>query len=364
MRRLARVRRARLGFGHLDAQAAEIAFHVGDPRRCDRVALAGIGQAGAGRLDRFRKLAVLPREQHLFPAPELVAQLLVTARPGRLALQRAALLFDLEHDVVHAQEVLPRRIEFQFRGPPARLVLCDTGSLLDQLASIGWTRAEDHSDLPLLDDRVGLRAQPGVHQQIVHIAQPARLAVDQVLALAGTEKPPRDFNFACDRLNQFRDLDMSVTVSVAIAVPVAIAVCLVMMAVAVPVDFVTSVSRVARKCRPADGFQDPGKPQAHFGGRRGLPGIAAAEDDVLHPLAAKAPGALLAHDPRDGVRHVALAASVGADNRGHAFVEGELGPVGERFEAVNLKTFEAHEYTTRRIWSLRHLVIWSLIDPN
>src|SRR5436190_9337803 len=116
--------------------------------------------------------------------------------------------------------------------------------------------------------------------------------------------------------------------------------------VTIPVD---SFSRLAGKRRTADRFQDPREPQAHLGGRGGLPGIAAAEDDVLHPLAAQALGALFAHDPRDGVRHVALAASIRADNRGHAFVEGELGPVGERFEAVDLKTIEAHEYTTGKL---------------
>src|SRR6202011_2768927 len=71
--------------------------------------------------------------------------------------------------------------------------------------------------------------------------------------------------------------------------------------------------------------------------------VAGAEDDSFHLLAAQAFRALLAHHPRDGVGDVALAASVGADNRGHPLVEGQLGPVGKRFEAVDFKPFEAHD---------------------
>jgi len=55
----------------------------------------------------------------------------------------------------------------------------------------------------LLDDRVGLRAQPCIHEEVVDVLQAAQLAVDQVFALARTIEPPRDFDFARDRLNDF-----------------------------------------------------------------------------------------------------------------------------------------------------------------
>src|SRR5262249_40523826 len=82
--------------------------------------------------------------------------------------------------------------------------------------------------------------------------------------------------------------------------------------------------------------------EADFGSRARLACVAAAENDVLHLVAAKALGALFAKYPRDGIGHVALAASVGSDNRGDALVEGELRPVGKRFEASYFKAFEAH----------------------
>src|SRR5205085_2218894 len=51
MRGLPRARRASVGFGQLDAQAAEVAFDLRDPRRGDRVALSGVSQAAPPRLD-------------------------------------------------------------------------------------------------------------------------------------------------------------------------------------------------------------------------------------------------------------------------------------------------------------------------
>src|SRR5581483_1377384 len=124
-----------------------------DPGRRERLALARLGQPRPRRLDRPRELPVLARAQHLLPPPQLGAQLLVPTRPGRLALERAALLLHLEDDVVDAGQVLLGGLKLQLRGPPARPVLRDACSLLDQLAPVGGARAQDDPDLPLLDDR-------------------------------------------------------------------------------------------------------------------------------------------------------------------------------------------------------------------
>ncbi len=196
VRRLARARRARLGFDELDAQTSEVAVELGHMGRRQRLALARRGQPCARRFDRFRELPVLAREQDLFPSPQLVAQPLVAARLRRLPLQRPALLLDLEHDVVDAREVLAGGLQLELGRAAARLVLRDPGRLLEQLPAIRRPRAENHSDLALLDDGVGLGAQPRVHQQVVHVAQPAHAAVDQVLALARSVQPPRDLDLA------------------------------------------------------------------------------------------------------------------------------------------------------------------------
>ena len=68
-------------------------------------------------------------------------------------------------------------------------------------SSISWRRsvgprAENQADLALLDDGVGLGAQARVHQQLVDVAQPAGVTVDQVFALARAIQPAGDLDFA------------------------------------------------------------------------------------------------------------------------------------------------------------------------
>ena len=148
--------------------------------------------------DRFAEQPITLGELDLLPAPQLLAQAAIPPRLCRLPLERAALLLDLEDDVVDARQVLLRRLELQFRGPPPALVLRHAGRFLDQLPSIGRTGAEDLPDLALLDDRVCLDAQPCVHQQILDVAQPDGLAVDQVFALARSIQTAHHFDVAHD----------------------------------------------------------------------------------------------------------------------------------------------------------------------
>ena len=211
-------RRAAVGLGLLDAQAPEVGFDLGDAARRRGLALARLGQPRPRRLDALRQLAIAAREQHLLPAAQLLAQPLVAARLRGLPLQRAALLFDLEDDVVDARQVLLRRFELQLGGAAAGLVLRDAGGFLDQLAPIGRPRAEDHPDLALLDDGVGLGAEARVHQQLVDVPQPAHFAVDQVLALARAVQPPRDVDVAGERTRLLRGSPPSTVAMVAVTV--------------------------------------------------------------------------------------------------------------------------------------------------
>ena len=159
------------------------------------------------------------RELDLLPAAQLFAQPLVPPRARRLALQRAALLLDLEDDVVDARQVLLRGFELELGGAAARLVLGDAGRFFDQRAALGRARRQDLADLALLDDGVRLDAEARVHQQVVDVAQPADLAVDQVLALAGSVQPAADLDVARDErllVEQLVD-GPSTTVAAAIA---------------------------------------------------------------------------------------------------------------------------------------------------
>src|SRR4051812_23360832 len=281
VRGLAQLRRLCFGLDQLDAQPAEIGFDFADACRRHRFTLARFCQPRAGRLDRVGQLPVLPGKEDFLPPPQLVAQALIPLRLAGLALQGAALLLDLEDDVVDARQVLLRRLELELRGATPRLVLGHTGRFFDQLTPIGRPGAEDHADLALLDDRVVLRAEARVHQQIVNVAETADCAVDQILALARSVQPPRDLYFSRYGLNDLVDVDhvdnarrvavisvrrvVAVAVSMAVAVPSAMAVA-VDAAVGVGAGLIIVVSARIQgggsgKRRPADGLQEAAESQ-------------------------------------------------------------------------------------------------------
>ena len=85
-----------------------------------------------------------------------------------------------------------------------------------------------------------------------------------------------------------------------------------------------------------------GQLNADFGGGGGTPGVAAAENDIFHPLAAKAAGALLTQDPGDRVDNVALAASIRSHDGGDTVVERELRALGKALEPSDFEKVQAH----------------------
>ena len=283
------------------------------------------------------QLAVAAGKQHFLPSPQLLAQPLVSACLGGLPLQHAALLFDFEDDVVDAGEILLGGLELELRGAASGLVLGDPRRFLDQLPPVGRTRAEDHPDLPLLDDGVGLRAETRVHQQLMDVAQAADCAVDQVFALAGAIEAARDLDVAREGFNDLCKGGVAVAVMAMAVVTVAVVILEFGQGGHVNIGDRGFLDRPWRQGQA-------GEAEAHFGSRARFARVAAAEDDVLHLVAAQALGALLAEHPCDGVGDVALAAAVGADNRGDAFIEGKLRAIGERLKSGDLEAFEAHTY--------------------
>ena len=199
-----------------------------------------------------------------------------------------------------------RGFELQLGRTAARLVLGDAGGLFDQLAPIGRARAQDHPDLALLDDGVGLLPEARVHQQFVDVLQPARLAIDQVFTFARSKQPAGDLDLAGRR---FDELGM-----VAIAVGV------------------MSRGVLAHLLQQGWRDNDVAEAKTDFGGPGGLARIGTVEDDVFHLVAAEALGALLAEHPRQRIGHVGLTAAVGSDNGGDTTVECQLGPIREGLE--------------------------------
>src|SRR3954469_23516598 len=151
VRVLANARRLVIRFRLFDAQAAQVRLDFGNASRGRCLALARFGKAGPRALDAVREFAEAAREQYLLPAPQFLAQALVAAGLRRLPLQRAALLFDFENDVVDTGEILLGRFELEFRCPTPRLVPGNASGLFDELPTIGRPRAQDHADLALLD---------------------------------------------------------------------------------------------------------------------------------------------------------------------------------------------------------------------
>ena len=197
--------------GQLQADAREVVLELGHAGRRRALTRPRGRQTFARRFDGRRQLAVPAGEEHLLPAPQFLAQALVAARLGGLTLQRAALLLHLEHDVVDPRQVLLRRLELQLRGPSSRLVLRDAGCLLDQLTPVGRAGAEDEADLALLDDGIGLGAQAGIHQELVDVAQPDHLAVDQVLAVARAVQATSHFDVSGERAGKPVQLGVAAT---------------------------------------------------------------------------------------------------------------------------------------------------------
>ncbi len=240
-----------------------------------------------------------------------------------MTLERATLLLDLEHDVVHAGEVLLGSFELQLGGAAPGLVLRDAGGLFDQLPSIGWTRAQDLADLALLDDRIGLHTEAGIHEQVLHVPQPDGFAVDQVFAFPRSVQPPHDLDVTHhERLFFERHRGRCGQFPVAANQRMRSA------------ELTRLITRDPRR--------DARQLQPDFRRAGRFPRIAASEDHVLHAIAAQALGALFPEHPRQRVDDVALAAAVRADDRGDTIVERQLGSIWKTLEPDNFQALKPH----------------------
>ena len=114
---------------------------------------------------------------------------------GGLALERIHLARDFVEDVVDAGEVQlgifqarlgQALLGFEFRDP------C---GFFENCAAVGGTAAQNLTDASLLDQRVGLRAQAGAHEQFLDVAEAAEFTVQQIFAVAGAKQAARDHDF-------------------------------------------------------------------------------------------------------------------------------------------------------------------------
>ena len=144
--------------------------------------------------------------------------------------------------------------------------------------------------LALTDDGIALAAQAGIHEQLVHVAQAHALLVDVVFALAAAVIPAGDGDLA---LRPF----------------------------GADVLGVVEHERHLRQSPSGSRFSVPPKMTSS---------IFAPRSDLLR---------LLAHDPADRVRHVGLAAAVGADDGGDILTEVQYGFIGKALKSLNFERF-------------------------
>ena len=216
--------------------------------------------------------------------PQLIPQDEVALGLLRLRSQRLHLQLQLRDLVVDPHEVFLRALQLALGLLLAVAVLGDARRLLKDLPPVAALGGEDLVDPPLADDGVALLAHAGVQEELRHVLQPDGLAVDVVLALAAAVVAPGHGHLGL--LHGGEDVGAVVD------------------------------------------------DQRHLGEARLGPLGGTAEDDVLHLGAPEALGALLAHDPADGVRDVGLAGAVGTHDGGDVLAEVQRGLIGERFEPL------------------------------
>ena len=149
------------------------------------------GQLGSSR----RAVGEAPREgRELSPGQEHLegAQLgdEIAVAPGgvRLPLERSELTAHLPEEVAEAGEVALGRGEAALGLLLALAVLQDPGRFLEDQPAVFRAGVEHGVDLALADDDVLLPPHAGVRQEVLDVEQPARHAVDGVLAVTRAEQ--------------------------------------------------------------------------------------------------------------------------------------------------------------------------------
>ena len=229
-------------------------------------------------------------------------------------------------------EVRIGALELAFGLDPPLLVAGDSGRLLEDRAALLRRGHQHRVDLPLLDDRVRIRPDARVQEQIADVPEPGPLAVDEVLARAvavqsafdldviGVDRQPA-VNPPVSRRQQGRRLTGGLVAPVRLA------------GVAGPRRHAVVLGHPFRRVLPhaqyrvLEGERDAGH-------ARGLARGRAREDDIDHLLAAQALAGAFAQHPLDRVHDVGLAAPVGPDDADHRLIEREIRRVGERLETV------------------------------
>ena len=202
---------------------------------------------------------------------------------GGLQLERAQTRAQLSLDVAGPLEVGGDARELGLGALPAALELAEAGGLLDQAAALVGPRQQHLVDGALGDDAVQLAPEARLGQQVAHVETAHRLAVEQVVAVAGAVEPAHDRELVARHAHA----------------PVAV--------VEQELDLADAARRVL---------------------------LGAREEHVLLALGAQLARRLRGHGPLQRIGDVGLAGAVRPDDDGHAALEAQLERIAERLEAA------------------------------
>ena len=300
------------------------------------------------------------------------AECTVTLRLGGLALERVHLTRDFVEDVVDAGEIEAGGFEAKFGEAFFGLEAGDAGGFLEDGAAVQRFGAEELADALLADDGVGFATEASPHEDVLNVAEPADLAVEEVFAVAGPEEAAGDGELAGadGSATEFAAADFEDDVVWVGELGCGVSFgcswddvgalgfafddgaglgfgdglfgllgALLAEAGLVPVGGEVVVDDDLGFGVEAGTVVDLGvdESERNLGHTGGLAVASAGEDDVLHLDAAEGFGGLLAEDPGDGIGDVGLAAAVGSDDGGDAFAgELDLGAITEGLEAEYL----------------------------
>jgi hypothetical protein len=236
---------------------------LGDPGIQIRLSLAQGGLVGDLLVERLLEVPKIVGHEPEARVADLGLDDDGAARHLGLSAQRLQLTPQLGGEVLEPNQVDLHRVQLAERLLLALAVLEDARRLLDEAAAILGRGLQDRVELALTDDHMHLSPDAGVAEELLHVEQPARLAVDRVLRPTVAEEGPRDRHLGV--------VDGQGVVGV------------------------------------VDG-------QGHLRATQGGAAGGAGEDDVLHPAAPQRLRALLAHDPREGIHDIGLARPVGPDD--------------------------------------------------
>ncbi len=260
-----------------------------------------VGDLGLGLLQalaRLGKLALgggeLQRQDGRFGATDMVGEVAIAAGLARLALQALVLLLERHQHVLHPRQVLLGGAQAQLGLVAAGIEAGDAGGLVDDAAAVDRLGADQRADAALAHQRRRARSGRCIGKQRLHVAGADLAAVHRI-------------GRAVAALDAAHDVEL--------------------------VGVVDHRRRGARLVVER---------QHHLGDVAGRPRAGAGEDDVLHLAAAHLLGRGLAHHPLQGLDEVRLAAAVGADDAGHAGLDGELRRIDEGLEAGEPEFVELH----------------------